>query len=305
MLSVTSVTKRYGQRVALDNVSLTIGEGECFGLLGPNGAGKSTLMSLIAGLRRPEVGEILINGKPLSAADVGVRAEIGFVPQTIAIYQELTPEQNLRFFGELYGLRGQELKKRIEESLEAVQLSDRRHDRVGTFSGGMQRRLNLVTSLIHRPKLLLCDEPTVGIDPHSRNAIFDFLEKLKRDGLTIIYSTHYMEEAERLCSRIGIIDHGRIHALGTQEELITRLPFTDEINFPANEVNSAFAAGLAEHGKTAMDEGIIRFYPHPSFSRSAFYSLVEKSGLKARQFVHERPSLEAVFLHLTGRNLRE
>lgn len=305
MLSIHSVTKRYGQRVALDNVSLSIAEGECFGLLGPNGAGKSTLMSLIAGLRKPDAGEIIVNGKLLSAAEVEVRAEIGFVPQTIAIYQELTPEQNLRFFGELYGLRGQDLKKRIEEALEAVQLTDRRHDRVGTFSGGMQRRLNLVASLIHRPKLLLCDEPTVGIDPHSRNAIFDLLEKLKRDGLTIIYSTHYMEEAERLCSRIGIIDHGRIHALGSQEELISRLPFTDEINFPANEANSAFAAGLAEHGKTAMGEGTIRFYPHPSFPRSAFYALVEKSGLKARQFVHERPSLEAVFLHLTGRNLRE
>lgn len=305
MLKLDHITKRYGPLTALDDVSLEIAPGEFFGLLGPNGAGKSTLMSLVAGLRAPEAGRITLGGKPVTAADPSTRASLGLVPQSIALYEDLSAEQNLRVFGELYGLRGADLRARIDEALEAVQLADRRRDQVKTFSGGMQRRLNLVAALLHRPKLLLCDEPTVGIDPQSRNAIFDFLETRARDGLTVIYSTHYMEEATRLCSRIGIIDHGKIHALGTLDELLARLPFSDEISFPATPLTARLAASLIAHGEVTTDGNSHRFHPGPGFKTSAFYALTEAQQLSSRLFVTERPTLEAVFLHLTGRTLRE
>jgi ABC-2 type transport system ATP-binding protein len=305
MLHLDSVVKRYGENVALHGVSLALRPGECFGLLGPNGAGKSTLMSLVAGLRRPDTGTIALDGRPLAPGDSAAKLALGFVPQSIALYEDLTAEQNLRIFGELYGLRGGELRDRIAEALEAVQLADRRRDAVKTFSGGMQRRLNLVAALLHRPKLLLCDEPTVGIDPQSRNAIFELLERRNRAGLTIVYSTHYMEEATRLCSRIGIIDHGRILALGTLDELLGQLPFEDEIAFADGPGLADFAGRLAALGAVATADGTHRFRPRPGARLSEFYALAEAAGLPARLFRHERPTLEALFLHLTGRTLRE
>ena len=305
MLKLDHITKRFGALTALDDVSLTITPGEFFGLLGPNGAGKSTLMSLVAGLRAPETGDIMLDGKPVTAADPSTRISLGLVPQSIALYEDLSAEQNLRIFGELYGLRGADLRNRIDEALTAVQLADRRRDQVKTFSGGMQRRLNLVAALLHRPKLLLCDEPTVGIDPQSRNAIFDLLEARVRDGLTVIYSTHYMEEATRLCSRIGIIDHGKIHALGTLDELLAHRPFHDQISFPATPATAKLAARLVAHGEVTSGDELYRFHPAPGFKTSAFYALAEDQQLSSRLFVTERPTLEAVFLHLTGRSLRE
>jgi len=305
MLALRSVTKRYGTLVALDGVSLDIARGEFFGLLGPNGAGKSTLMSLAAGLRSPDAGALTLDGVAVSPANPATRVALGLVPQSIALYEDLSAEQNLRIFGELYGLRGAQLKERITESLVSVQLADRRRDLVKNFSGGMQRRLNLVASLLHRPKLLLCDEPTVGIDPQSRNAIFDFLEQLNREGLTIIYSTHYMEEATRLCSRIGIIDHGKILGLGTLEELLMKLPFEDEIRFPATPATAPLAAQLGAHGDLATAGDTLRFRPRPDYPLSAFFALTEAHALPPRHFTSQRPTLEAVFLHLTGRTLRE
>jgi ABC-2 type transport system ATP-binding protein len=221
------------------------------------------------------------------------------------LYDQLTADENLRIFGELYGLRGAELKQRIDELLEAVQLIDRRRDPVRTYSGGMQRRLNVAAALIHRPKLLLCDEPTVGVDPQSRNAIFEYLERLNRAGLTIIYSTHYMEEATRLCSRIGVIDHGKILALGTLDELLTRLPFEEEIQFPAAEVGEPVLSQLAKIGTVERVNGTVRFRPRAEMKLSRFYEITEQADLPARLFTVERPTLEAVFLHLTGRKLRE
>ncbi|MCF7689916.1 MAG: ATP-binding cassette domain-containing protein, partial [Cephaloticoccus sp.] len=223
----------------------------------------------------------------------------------IALYEELSADQNLRIFGALYGLRGQELENRIDAALEAVQLTDRRKSPVKTYSGGMQRRLNLVAALLHRPKLLLCDEPTVGIDPQSRNAIFEYLEALNRDGLTIIYSTHYMEEATRLCSRIGIIDHGKLHALGTLDELLAKLPFEEEIRFPTGPDTDALAAKLTAHGEIQTTDSTHRFRPQPDYKLSNFYGLAESQALPARLFTSQRPTLEALFLHLTGRTLRE
>ena len=305
MLSLQSVTKRYGSLTALDGVSLDIAPGEFFGLLGPNGAGKSTLMSLVAGLRAPDAGTLMLDGHSLAAGGGSARAALGLVPQSIALYEDLSAEQNLRIFGELQGLGGADLRTRIDEALAAVQLADRRRDAVKTFSGGMQRRLNLVAALLHRPKLLLCDEPTVGVDPQSRNAIFEYLERLNREGLTVIYSTHYMEEATRLCPRIGIIDHGKILALGTLEELLTQLPFEDEITFPATPETGALAAGLAGHGTVTTDAGLHHFRPAPGHRLSEFFALAEARGLPPRLFTHQRPTLEALFLHLTGRTLRE
>ena len=305
MLSLRSVTKRYGPLTALDDVSLEIAAGEFFGLLGPNGAGKSTLMSLAAGLRTPEAGAVLVDGASMSTHAPHARRALGLVPQAIALFPELTAGENLRIFGELQGLRGADLAARVDAALAAVQLADRRHSLVKTFSGGMQRRLNLVAALLHRPKLLLCDEPTVGVDPQSRNAIFDYLAQLNRDGVTIIYSTHYMEEAERLCSRIGIIDHGKILALGSLEQLLTQLPFDDEIVFPATPETAAFAAELPAHGTLLAVHGAHRFRPRPDYPLSAFFARSEAHALSPRLFVSSRPSLEAVFLHVTGRTLRD
>jgi len=305
MLSLDNVTKRYGSLPALDGVSLQIEAGEFFGLLGPNGAGKSTLMSLVAGLRVPDAGHITIDGQPLSAGRPEIRAGLGLVPQHVALYPKLSAEQNLRIFGQLYGLGGAVLRDRVNEGLEAMQLADRRRDPVQTFSGGMQRRLNIIAALLHRPKLLLCDEPTVGVDPQSRNAIFEFLEQLNREGLTVIYSTHYMEEATRLCSRIGIIDHGKIPALGTLDELLLKLPFEEEIRFPITEATDALVARLSAHGAIEKGDEHYRFRPQPGYKLSSFYLLTESLGLPARHFTSQRPTLEALFLHLTGRNLRE
>lgn len=305
MLHVRSVTKRYGPLVALNDISLDVAPGEFFGLLGPNGAGKSTLMSLVAGLRTAEAGTLTLNGQPIATGGAAARRALGFVPQTIALFPELTAEENLRVFGELQGLRGAELRSRVEAALAAVQLSDRRRTLVKGFSGGMQRRLNLVAGLLHRPALLLCDEPTVGVDPQSRNAIFDYLRQLNREGMTVIYSTHYMEEAARLCSRIGIIDHGRILALGTLDQLLARLPFEDEITFPAIPETAALPDRLTAHGEVSTLDGTHRFRPRGGHSLSAFFALTESLGLPARWFVCQRPTLEALFLHLTGRTLRD
>jgi len=305
MLTLDHITKRYGSLTALDDISLHIAPGEFFGLLGPNGAGKSTLMSLAAGLRSPDGGSLTLAGSPFTVADQTARMALGLVPQSIALYVELSAEQNLRIFGEIYGLRGAELTARVDEGLAAVQLADRRHDQVKNFSGGMQRRLNLIAALLHRPKLLLCDEPTVGVDPQSRNAIFDFLEARAREGLTVIYSTHYMEEATRLCSRIGIIDHGKILALGTLDELLAQLPFEEEIRFPATAETAVLVAKLPAVGELTTLDGTHRFRPRADTKLSAFFTLTESLGLPARLFTSQRPTLEALFLHLTGRTLRE
>lgn len=305
MLTVSAITQRYGTLTALDHLSLTIKPGEVFGLLGPNGAGKSTLMSLIAGLREPDSGHVEIGGERVSVSSQATRKLLGYAPQHIALYPRLSALQNLSIFGALNGLQGAQLRERMRHLLEAVQLYDRRNDRVETFSGGMQRRLNLAAALLHEPKLLLCDEPTVGVDPQSRNAIFEFIEARKAEGLTVIYSTHYMEEATRLCSRIGIIDHGKLLAVGTLDELLAHLPFTDEVTFPRSPNLAPLRAALAPYGAFADSEREHRFHPNPNFPTSAFYQEAERLNLSPRLFTHTRPSLEAVFLHLTGRSLRD
>ena len=305
MLTIENVTKRFGEIVALDRVSLSLARGEFFGLLGPNGAGKTTLMSLVAGLRAPDSGSISINGQRVGPNAMAPRHELGFVPQAIALYEELSAEETLRLFGKLYGLAGQELRARVDHGLHAAQLFERRQDKVQTYSGGMKRRINVVASILHRPALLLCDEPTVGVDPQSRNAIFEFLQRLNADGMTIVYSTHYMEEATRLCSRIGIIDHGRMLALGTLDELLTHLPFSELVRIARNDQTTAQMQALAEYGEITKAEDAYLFKLRDGLRFSEFFAAAEELGLPYRYFNIRRPTLEDLFLHLTGKNLRD
>jgi ABC-2 type transport system ATP-binding protein len=305
MLTIENVTKRFGEIVALDRVSLSLARGEFFGLLGPNGAGKTTLMSLVAGLRAPDSGSISISGQRVGPNAMAPRHELGFVPQAIALYEELSAEENLRLFGKLYGLAGQELRARVDHGLHAAQLFERRQDKVQTYSGGMKRRINVVASILHRPALLLCDEPTVGVDPQSRNAIFEFLQRLNADGMTIVYSTHYMEEATRLCSRIAIIDHGRMLALGTLDELLTHLPFSELVRIARNDETTAQMQALAEYGEITKAEDAYLFKLRDGLRFSEFFAAAEELGLPYRYFNIRRPTLEDLFLHLTGKNLRD
>jgi ABC-2 type transport system ATP-binding protein len=281
VLNLVEVRKSFGRIVAVDGLSLSIRKGELFGLLGPNGAGKSTSVSLAVGLLAPEAGTVTIEGHG-NPADPEVRRKIGVAPQALAVYDLLTGEENLRFFGEVYGLSGARLDERVKWCLDFVGLTDRRADRAGGYSGGMKRRLNLAAAVLHDPELLLLDEPTVGVDPQSRNKIFESIEALHRDGRTIIYTTHYMEEAERLCDRIAIVDAGRLLALGTLTQL------------------------LAEHGGpptlVVQTGGEVRRLqtadPLGELNRIAATAAID-------EFQMERPTLEQVFLRLTGRSLRD
>jgi ABC-2 type transport system ATP-binding protein len=215
MLQVDRLSKRYGERVAVDAISFSIAQGETVGLLGPNGAGKTTAISMICGISKPDSGEVTLGGVRLTQDANAVKRRVGLVPQDLALYEELSAWANLQLFGGLYGLGAAELQPRAKAALALVGQTDRSADRVKTFSGGMKRRLNIAGALLHDPDLILLDEPTVGVDPQSRNAIFDNLEELKRRGKTLLYTTHYMEEAERLCDRVLILDHGRVLASDT------------------------------------------------------------------------------------------
>jgi ABC-2 type transport system ATP-binding protein len=234
MISMNNVSKKYDAVTALDALTLEVRQREFFGLLGPNGAGKTTLMNLLVGYLNPDSGTITIDGDNVTQDSLNIRKKIGFVPQSLALYDELTGQENLELFGKMFDIPRKILKEQIRDQLHAVELYDRRKDKTKTYSGGMKRRLNIIASLLHDPKVLLCDEPTVGVDPQSRNAIFDFLVSLNKQGKTIIYTTHYMEEAERLCTRIGIIDHGKIIALGAKDKLLEQLTYEETIAIVKN-----------------------------------------------------------------------
>ncbi len=281
MLTLTNVRKSFGQTVAVDGLSLAVRKGELFGLLGPNGAGKSTSVSLAVGLLAPDAGTVAIDGLG-NPADPAVRARIGVAPQALALYDLLSAEENLRFFGEVYGLTGAALAKRVAWCLDFVGLTDRKADAAGRYSGGMQRRLNLAAALVHDPDLLLLDEPTAGVDPQSRNKIFENIEALHAEGRTIIYTTHYMEEAVRLCERVAIIDAGRLLALGTVADLLQRHGGPPTLVVTANG---------AEQRIQSAD-------PLADLNRLAASTAIEA-------FQMERPTLEQVFLTLTGRSLRD
>jgi len=309
MLEARALRKTYGKTVTVDGVSLRAGSAETIGLLGPNGAGKTTTVSMIAGLFPPDSGEVLIDGSPLRGDTDPVKRKIGLVPQNVALYDELTALDNLNFLGALYDLHGAVLKRAIAEALDLVGLADRAKDKVVTFSGGMKRRLNLAAALLHDPQILLLDEPTVGVDPQSRNAIFDNLETLKKRGKTLLYTTHYMEEAERLCDRIIIIDHGKVIANDTLHGLHRMLPVTNILAIElenTNGFNPEPLLALPEVVSAEVQEGVLRVGVHSLTTGAAvLFRWLAENGHAYQHVASERPDLETVFLTLTGRSLRD
>lgn len=305
MISIKNITKKFSAITALDNISLDINEKELFGLLGPNGAGKSTLMNLLVGYINADEGEILIDGEKISTDNLEVRRKIGLVPQTLALYDELSAQDNLEIFGSFYNLKKNDLKYVVADKLNMVQLYDRKKDKVKTFSGGMKRRLNLAASLLHDPKIILCDEPTVGVDPQSRNAIFDYLAKLNEQGKTIIYTTHYMEEAERLCSRIAIIDFGKIISTGEIEKLLEQLPYSQTILINKNQSTEKKTELFQTFGELINEQDKFELKPTDKLRLSEFFASMENNGINYESIEIKKPSLEALFLHLTGRRLRD
>jgi ABC-2 type transport system ATP-binding protein len=309
VLAAVDLRKRYGDLEAVRGVSFEIRSGETYGLLGPNGAGKTTTIAMICGLLARDGGSVTVDGRPIDVGAVAAKAGIGYVPQELAIYPDLTARENLEFFGRLYGLGGTALRSRIAEVLDVVGLTDRAKDRTATFSGGMQRRLNIGIGLLHRPVLLLLDEPTVGVDPQSRNAILESIAGLGREGMAILYTTHYMEEAERLCDRIGIIDAGEIRAEGTRRELVDLMGVADTVRLALTGDIAAAAQAVARvdgvTGTAAADGELEIVVADSHRALPRLLDAVVASGATVRGVDLVSPDLEAVFLHLTGRALRD
>ncbi|EDY85265.1 ABC transporter, ATP-binding protein [Verrucomicrobiia bacterium DG1235] len=305
VLTAENLCKTFGTTRALEDLSLSIEEGSFFGLLGPNGAGKSTFMNIVSGFLKQDSGSLALQGEELDPNNIEQKKLIGLSPQHIALYKELSAETNLKLFGKLYGLSGKKLSQQIEYALEVAQLSERRKSPVKDFSGGMKRRLNIAVALMHKPKILLCDEPTVGVDPQSRNAIFDTLLSLKEEGMTIVYSTHYMEEAERLCDQIAIIDVGKILRIGTLDTLLQELPKSNIIRARSASLDEANTTTFSKFGAVTQDGSSLELRTNEDFRLSSFFKWTEDQGLDATDFQIARPSLEDLFLHLTGKDLRE
>ena len=302
-LRVDSVVKRFGAVTAVDGISLGLRRGECLGLLGPNGAGKSTLIRSIVGRVIPDAGAIQVFGAPSDS--MTARQALGWIPQELALYPRLTCYENLYAFGRYHGLGGRLLDDRIEWCLRWATLTDREQALVNTLSGGMKRRLNMAAGLVHDPRLALMDEPTVGVDPQSRNHIFEMIEKLRAEGMSIIYTTHYMEEAERLCDRIAIVDHGKIIALGTNADHV-RNAFGSRSQVLARFTGAPeqTAAWVAQRGGHTVD-GTAQFtVDHPT-DIAKLLDDSAKAGLELVDVSLRKPNLESVFLHLTGRELRD
>jgi ABC-2 type transport system ATP-binding protein len=309
VLEATGLRKSFGDLVAVNGVDVRIAPGETYGLLGPNGAGKTTTISMIAGLLERDAGLVTVDGQELTTRSVRAKAAIGLVPQELAIYPDLTGRENLEFFGRLYGLTGDTLSTRVAEVLDVIGLTDRAGDPVKEFSGGMQRRLNIGIGLLHRPTLLILDEPTVGVDPQSRNAILESVEQLAGAGMAVLYTTHYMEEAERLCDRVGIIDQGEIKAEGTRRELVARVGQRDHISMAATgdlERAAAVAQRLDGVESASATDGRVEVVAEDaSVVLPSLLSEVTATGVQVRAVDVTEPNLEAVFLHLTGKALRE
>jgi ABC-2 type transport system ATP-binding protein len=309
VLVCTDLHKRFGPRVAVDGVGFHIAPGERYGLLGPNGAGKTTTISMVCGLLRADAGEVEVAGAHVDDRATKAKAAIGYVPQEIALYPDLTGRENLRFFARLYGLRGAQRDERVDACLDLVGLADRADDRVDKYSGGMQRRLNIAAGLLHEPRLLVLDEPTVGVDPQSRNAILESIEALGTSGLAVLYTTHYMEEAQRLCDRIGILDEGRLIAEGTRAELVALMGGRDRVRLTADGDLGTIADALRQvEGveQVTMADGTVELTVRDARQAlpRVFASTAASGGALTGVDVVE-PDLEAVFLHLTGKALRD
>jgi len=307
MIKLDKVSKSYGKIRALENVSLEIKNGEIFGLLGPNGAGKSTTINIISTILKPDNGEVFIGGKPLSLSENARKLEIGIVPQEISLYEDLSALENLIFWGQLYNIKQKKLKNIVNNALEMVGLTDRKNDLIKSFSGGMKRRINIAASILHKPKVLLMDEPTVGIDPQSRNRIFEVVKELNKNGVTIIYTTHYMEEAEKLCNRIAIIDLGEIIAKGNLEQLKILGKANDSITITTNS-NFSIQNKPDIQADYPMEifENKIRIECN-SFGKQLAQIVKELNTLQIdiTAIESESATLETVFLNLTGKQLRD
>ena len=301
--------KSYGPRVAVDGVGFEIAEGEAYGLLGPNGAGKTTTISMLCGLLRPDAGEITVAGHRMDTDPFAAKSLIGFVPQDLALYPDLTARENLAFFGRLQGLGGADLRHRVDEALGVAGLVDRAEDRVEAYSGGMKRRLNIAVGLLHRPRLLVLDEPTVGVDPQSRAAILDTVEALNRDGMALLYTSHYMEEVERVCHRIGIVDEGCVIAEGTRDELVGLVGERDRVDLGVEGDAEGLAAVLRRLDgvdDVAAGVGTLRLLGDDARRRlPRILEAAERAGATITSVEVARPTLESVFLHLTGKGLRD
>ena len=310
-LTATNLRRTFQDNVAVKDVSLELREGESVGLVGPNGAGKSTTIAMLSTLLKPTAGDVSLNGDSVISNPGPLRKVLGVVPQEIALYPELTAEENLGFFGALYGLKGQALRQAVDEALELVQLSDRRKESIKKYSGGMKRRINIAAALLHGPRIAIMDEPTVGVDPQSRNHILESVRTLNREhGLTVLYTSHYMEEVEQLCDRIYIMDHGEIIAEGTKDAIKDRLASETTIVLRVDGDSEKLAAALqtveSVQSVTRDQDGALKIIANgdnrllANVMREAETAGVQVTGLNL-----ERPTLEDVFLHLTGRTLRD
>lgn len=311
ILEVQNLAKNYGDFAAVKGISFDIQEGEIFSLLGPNGAGKTTTISMLSTLYEPTGGDARVGGFSIRQAPMDVRRVIGVVPQDLALYEDLSARENLTFWGQMYGLNGKPLAARIAEVLEQIGLTDKANQRVKTYSGGMKRRVNIGVGLLHKPRLLFMDEPTVGIDPQSRRAILDTVKDLNRLGMTVLYTTHYMEEAQELSDRVGIIDHGELIALGTQEELTRQVGQTDTLVLHLNETDSPEKLAAAVRGlpgvrkADVIDHTVTIITPSAEELLAQVVAKANEIGIRIRSLDIREPNLEAVFLHLTGRALRD
>jgi ABC-2 type transport system ATP-binding protein len=311
ILEVKDLVKKYGDFTAVNSISFDIKEGEIFSLLGPNGAGKTTTISVLSTLFTPTSGDAIICGHSVKKDPMAVRNAIGVVPQDLALYEDLTARENLSFWGQMYGLSGKDLNTRINEVLDQIGLSDKAKLRIKTYSGGMKRRVNIGVGLLHKPRVLFMDEPTVGIDPQSRRAILDSVKELNRNGMTVLYTTHYMEEAQELSNRVGIIDHGQLIALGTQAELTRQVGETDTLVLHVVEAEDPqhLADALRSlRGVTradVTDHEVTIITPAAEELLAPAVTRANELGIKIHSIDIREPNLEAVFLHLTGRALRD
>ncbi len=308
-IEVRALRKDYDDIHAVQGIDFTVQRGEIFSLLGPNGAGKSTTIAMLSCLLEPTQGQAWVMGHSITEEPMAVKANLGVVPQEIAIYEDLSAHENLSFWGKMYGLRGNTLKQRVEEILELTGLTDRQNDRAGKFSGGMKRRLNIGIALLHEPKLIIMDEPTVGIDPQSRRRILDSVKQMNAQGVTVLYTTHYMEEAQELSDHIAIMDYGEIIAYGTHEELIDIVGELDRIsitlNAPADTVLKAWRTVAGVTSVSSEDSILHLLVDDSNLVLPRLFETATDSGVRISSVDIQEPNLEAVFLHLTGRALRD
>jgi len=308
-INVENLHKNFGEVYAVQGIGFSVQRGEIFSLLGPNGAGKSTTISMISGLLHPDQGDITVIGHDIRRESMSVKSAIGVVPQEIALYEDLTARENLMFWGKMYGLRGNPLKIRVDEILEVIGLIERQKDRVGKYSGGMKRRLNIGIALLHKPEVIIMDEPTVGIDPQSRRNILDNVLTLNQQGMTVLYTTHYMEEAQELSDHIAIMDHGKLIASGTHNELVKIVGELDRIELTIDTESARVIESwkglegvkqiLAENGHLSL------FVDDSNRVLPQLFEAATQSETRITSVDIQEPNLEAVFLHLTGRALRD